>query len=95
MQQIMYKAISFFKSLFTPISVACVMADFDKKLKQLQAVVERQRQEQAKHALKIQKALEAQAKAEREEDLAKHTMQAIGGILKAPQSSSIEELKVE
>ena len=72
------------------MTVAGVMADFSLKVKQLEAVAERQRQEQAKHALKIQKALEAQTKAEREEDLAKHTMQAIGGILKAPQSSSIE-----
>lgn len=91
----MYKLYTFFKTLFAPMTVAGVMADFSLKVKQLEAVAERQRQEQAKHALKIQKALEAQAKAEREEDLAKHTMQAIGGILKAPQSSSIEELKVE
>lgn len=91
----MYKLINFFKALFTPMTVAGVMSDFDSKVKQLEAVAKQQREKQAKQALKLQKALEAQSKAEREEEHAKHTINAISTLLKGPQSQTLADLKKE
>lgn len=91
----MFKLITFIKSLFAPMTVAGVMSDFDNKLKQLETVAKQQRETQAKHALKVQKALAQQSKAEAEEANARHTMAAIKTLLKAPQPSTLGDLKQE
>lgn len=91
----MFKLITFFKALFAPMTVANVMSDFNVKVKQLEEVAKQQREKQAKHALKVQKALEAQGKAEAEEANARHTMSAIKTLLKTPQPSTLGDLKQE
>lgn len=85
----------FFKLLFTPKTVAGVMADFQLKMKQLESVAVKQREAQAKHALKVQKALAKQSQAELEEANAHQTIGALKSLFDTPQTTTVKELKQE
>lgn len=91
----MYKLYTFFKTLFAPMTVAGVMADFSLKVKQLEAVAKQQRDLQAKHAVSLQNVLAAQAKAEDEEMAALNAAESIKALTKKPQTQTLSDLKKE
>ncbi|MFU9046294.1 hypothetical protein ACNAUY_07865 [Acinetobacter tibetensis] len=91
----MNKLFVFIKSLFGPMSVASVMINFNKQVKQLEDVARQQRDEQAKHALTVQKALAKQSEAEAEEAAARHAAEAIKNLIQKPKTQTLTDLKKE
>ncbi len=91
----MNKLFVFIKSLFSPASVASVMVNFNKQVKQLEEVARQQRDEQAKHALKVQKALAKQSEAEAEEEAARHIAESIKNLIQKPKTQTLSDLKKE
>lgn len=76
-------------------TVSGVMADFDVKVKQLEQVVSYQKEEQARQAERIAKAVKAQDKAQSESHKAASTIEALKAITSHTNQLSLADLKKE